>query len=747
MTGRLEDATLAERASLTSGETFWRTQSIGRLGIRGLLLADGPHGIRRQPDEHNFGIGESLLATCFPPAVALASTFDTHLVRCVGAAIGREARTLEVDVVLGPGLNLKRSPLGGRNFEYYSEDPWLSGRLAAAMVEGIQSEGVAACAKHFAVNNQETDRLRVSAEVDERTLRELYLRSFEHVVRSARPWMVMCAYNGVNGVPASSNRWLLDTVLRQEWGFDGVVVSDWGAVGDPVAALAAGLDLQMPATGGRSDAVVVRAVEEGRLAAEVVDRSAARVLRLVDRVDTGPVPVADPDAHHRLAREAAGRGIVLLKNDGGLLPLDGSGSIAVIGALAVRPRIQGGGSSRVNPTRVDELVGALRQRLAPSRVDFAAGYPDRPGDEQAGLIGEAVALARRAGTTIVVLGLPEDAEAEGVDRTTLSLPAEQLALVDAVVAATARVAVVLVGGGVIDVGPFDDRVPAIVAGWLLGQAGGAALCDILTGDVTPSGRLPETIPMRLEDSPSALHFPGDSGTVRYGEGLFVGYRGHDALGQPVRYPFGHGLSYTRFGYSDLEVLVTRQGVRVELLVENVGERRGREVVQLYVGVAGSAVTRPRRELKGVAIVDLEPGARRSTSVEVPWQELRYWDVAARRWVLESGPYEFAVGASSRDLRLAATVEIVGDEDRAQLTTESTLGELLADPAVRERLHAVVSERMGADAAEHVVGRSGWATMMASFPFARVAAWPGLDLSDDDVNRVVYGTAEGVPGRT
>ncbi|MEN0070718.1 MAG: beta-glucosidase [Propionicimonas sp.] len=745
MTGRIEDATLAERASLTSGETFWRSQAIERLGVRGLLLADGPHGIRRQPDEHNFGIGESLPATCFPPAVALASTFDAALVRRVGAAIGREARALEVDVVLGPGLNLKRSPLGGRNFEYYAEDPWLSGRLAAAMVEGIQSEGVAACAKHFAVNNQETDRLRVSAEVDERTLRELYLRSFEHVVRSARPWTVMCAYNGVNGVPASANGWLLDTVLRQEWGFDGVVVSDWGAVGDRVAALAAGLDLQMPATGGRSDAVVVRAVETGELPVEVLDRSAERVARLVERVASGPAAATDPDAHHRLAREAAGRGIVLLKNDAGLLPLDGSGSVAVIGALAARPRIQGGGSSRVNPTRVDDLLDALRRRLANTRVDFAAGYPEDPGVDPVALAGEALALARRAGTTVLVVGLPEDAEAEGGDRTSLALPAEQLALVEAVAAVTPRLVVVLVSGGVVDVGPFDDRVPAIVAGWLLGQAGGAALCDILTGDVTPSGRLAETIPMRLEDTPSALHFPGDSGTVRYGEGLFVGYRGHDALGQPVRYPFGHGLSYTRFGYSDLEVLVTRHGVRVELLVENVGERRGREVVQLYVGVPGSSVARAPRELKGVAIVELEPGARRPASIQVPWQELRYWDVATGRWVLESGPYEFAVGASSRDLRLAAAVSIVGDEARTPLTTASTVGELLADPAARARLSEVVREKLGEETAEHVVGESGWAVMMAAFPFGRVAEWPGLDLDPQDAAWIVFGdTGAGRP---
>lgn len=577
------DASLAELASLTSGETFWRTQSIERLGVRGLLLADGPHGIRRQPDEHSFGIGDSLPATCFPPAVALASTFDAKLVRRVGAAIGREARALEVDVVLGPGLNLKRSPLGGRNFEYFAEDPWLSGRLAAAMVEGIQSAGVAACPKHFAANNQETDRLRVSAEIDERTLRELYLRSFEYVVRTARPWSLMCAYNAVNGVPAAENQWLLDTVLRKEWGFDGVVISDWGAVGDRVAALRAGLDLQMPATAGRGDARVVRAVEVGDLDSAVVELSATRVLRLADRVGHPVAKAIDVEAHHRLAREAAARAVVLLKNDRDLLPLSASGPVAVIGALATRPRIQGGGSSRVNPTRSDDLVSALRERLAATEIGFAEGYSDESGRDAAALRRDAVLLARGADTTLLVLGLPEGAEAEGQDRATLSLPTDQLALVDAVLEVAQRVVVVLVGGGVVDIGHFDARVPALVASWLLGQAGGAALCDVLVGDVSPSGRLAETIPMRLEDVPSYLHFPGDSGRVRYAEGLFVGYRGHDATGSAVGYPFGHGLSYTRFRYTELEVLVTRRGIRVELLVENVGRRRGREVVQLYEG--------------------------------------------------------------------------------------------------------------------------------------------------------------------
>lgn len=741
MTDRgIDGLSIEEQAILTGGATFWRTHAIERAGVPALLLADGPHGIRRQPDEYNFGIGESLPATCFPPAVALGATFDARLVRRVGAAIGREARALDVDVVLGPGLNLKRSPLGGRNFEYYSEDPWLSGRLAAALVEGVQSEGVAACAKHFVANNQETDRLRVSAQIDERTLRELYLRSFEHVIRVARPWMVMCAYNSVNGVPAAENGWLLTSVLREEWDYDGVVVSDWGAVGDRVAALRAGLDLQMPAAGRQGADALLQAVAAGELAPEAVAAAGERIVTLGTRVRAVTAGPVDPEGHHLLAREAAARAVVLLKNDG-VLPLDPTSPIAVIGALATQPRIQGGGSSRVNPTRADDLLTALRDRCPHTRIEHAPGYSlDQCDPRRANqLRDDGVALARECPNVVLIVGLPDAAEAEGADRTTLALPGDQLALINAVLDVAPRAAIVLVAGGVVDVAPFDERARALMHSWLLGQAGGSALSDILVGDISPSGRLAESIPLRLEDAPSFLHFPGDSGTVHHGEGLFVGYRGHDALGQNVRYPFGHGLSYTQFAYSDLEVVPTRNGVRVEFVMQNVGQRPGREIAQLYVGVPGSAVARPPRELKGVSVRDLEPGARRSATIEVAWGDLRYWDAAEHRWRLEGGLYEFSVGASSRDLRLTATVPVVGEEPGRRLTAESTLGEILADPAARQRLSEAVRARMAPETAEHVIGESGWAEMMAAFPFARIAGWPGLELGPEQVKAIIHGS--------
>lgn len=745
MRSRIEELPIEDQAALTNGATFWRTHGVAAAGIPALLLADGPHGIRRQPDEYNFGIGESLPATCFPPAVALGATFDAQLVRQVGAAIGREARALGVDVLLGPGLNLKRSPLGGRNFEYYSEDPWLSGQLAAGMVDGIQSEGVAATAKHFAANNQETDRLRVSSEVDERTLRELYLRAFEHVVRAARPWAVMCSYNSINGVPAAENGWLLTEVLRQEWGYDGVVVSDWGAVADRVASLKAGLDLQMPAAGRQPTDAIVGAIASGDLDPGVLAAAARRMATLAERTRAATAERVDPARQQAIAREAAARAVVLLKNDG-LLPLQPSSSIAVIGALAAQPRIQGGGSSRVNPTSTDNLLAALRERYVETPIEYAPGYSLDATDPRtlARLQEEATVVAGTCATTVLVVGLPDAAEAEGADRTSLALPDDQLDLIAAVLDVAPRTVIVLVAGGVVDVAPFDEQAGAIVHGWLLGQAGGSALCDILVGDVVPSGRLAETIPLSLKDVPSYLHFPGDSGAVRYGEGLFVGYRGHDALGHHVRYPFGHGLSYTQFDYSDLEVLPTRNGVRVEFLLQNTGQRRGREIAQLYVGVQGSSVARPPRELKGVCLRDLEPGTRRSATIEVCWDELRYWDTTVRQWRLEGGHYEFSVGASSRDLRLTAVVHVVGDEKPSGLSPQSTLGEILANPAARDRLVEVVRARMPAETAEHVIGESGWAEMMAAFPFSRIAAWPGLDLDPGEVRAIILG--DGPPGR-
>ncbi|WP_327092085.1 glycoside hydrolase family 3 C-terminal domain-containing protein [Nonomuraea sp. NBC_01738] len=665
----MTELSLAQKAALTSGGDTWHTTAVEGV-VRALTLSDGPHGLRKQEAGADaLGLHHSVPATCFPPAVALGSSWDPLLAHRVGAAVAREACALGVDVVLGPGVNIKRSPLCGRNFEYFSEDPHHTGVLGAAVVNGIQSLGVGASLKHFAVNNQETDRMRVSADVDERTLREIYLAAFEHIVREAKPYTVMCSYNRINGLYASQNHWLLTEVLREEWGFDGLVVSDWGAVNDRVAALEAGLDLEMPPTG--TDEEIVEAVRSGRLAEAVLDTAAGRVLELARRVAARPVFDGwDHDAHHELAREAARAGAVLLKNDGDVLPLTGDGRFCVIGELARTPRYQGSGSSHVVPTRLDDAWSAL------GRPEFAAGYR-LDGEADAGLAGEAVALAARSEVALLFLGLPDAAESEGFDRTTLDLPAVQLALLPAVAGVCERVVVVLANGGVVSVAEWRDSAAAILEGWLPGQAGGAALADLLLGTHSPSGRLTETIPLRLADVPSHLHFPGGDGHVVYGEGRYVGYRHYDTLDVEVAYPFGHGLTYSRFAYSDLRVEeLGGNEWRVAATVTNTGERFAHEVAQLYVGVSGD---RPRHELRGFAKVGLEPGASEPVRFALTGRDLAFWSVSREAWQIDAGEFTVEIGASSRDIRLSARLTTPGDGYVPALDRMSTLGEWLAHP--------------------------------------------------------------------
>ncbi|MFC4063561.1 beta-glucosidase [Actinoplanes subglobosus] len=699
--------TLEEKAALCLGSTFWHTAPIDRLGIPAIMVSDGPHGLRRQPDGNQAGITGALPATCFPTASALGSSWDPDLVRRIGAAIGAEARALSVAVVLGPGVNIKRSPLCGRNFEYFSEDPLLTGVLGEAHVTGVQSQGVGACVKHFAANNQETDRLRVSADVDERTLREIYLPHFERIVTRAKPWMVMSAYNLVNGVPAAEHRWLLTDVLRDEWAYDGVVVSDWGAVRDRVAALVAGLDLEMPPKLGISDAAIVAAVRDGRLDEKVLDQTVERILRLIDRAPDPDGPF-DVDAHHALARAAAADCAVLLKNDRDLLPLRPApgDTIAVIGAS---PRFQGAGSSQVNPTRVDDLITELRARTT---VEFAAG-----GDQ-------AIDLAARAATVVVLMGLPAGDETEGADRRHMDLPAEQITLLARIAQVNDNVVVVLANGSAVEVASWQQHAGAILETWLSGQAVGGAIADLLLGTVNPSGRLAETLPVRLADNPSYLNFPGEAGHVRYGEGVFVGYRAYDAVDRAVAYPFGHGLSYTTFAYHDLAVTVAGDSsVLVTCTVVNTGARHGKEVVQLYVGPPASPVARPVRELKAFAKLDLPPGAGETVTFQLDPRDLAYWSTRHQRWLVQGGAYEIAVGASSRDLRLTTTAEVPGDMVTEPLTAVSTLREWLADPAGAAALRAAVGESQGifADPESQIV--------LGDFPLTALTAFPGLGLSD------------------
>jgi beta-glucosidase len=730
--------TLEEKASLTSGADFWTTKPIERVGLAAIMLTDGPHGVRKQREaSDHLGIADSVPATCFPPAVALGSSFDPELLERVGAALGEEARAEGVGVLLGPGINIKRSPLCGRNFEYLSEDPLVSGVLGSALVRGLQAHGVGASLKHFAANNQETDRLRVSADIDPRPLREIYLRGFQRVVEDAQPWTVMCSYNRLNGVYTSEDPWLLTTVLRDEWGFEGLVMSDWGAVNERVTGVAAGLDLEMPASGGHTDAELVAAVRSGVLDERTLDTAARRAVELVQKAVRGAKTDAayDVDAHHALAREVAAASIVLLKNEDAVLPLaregsGGSGSrVAVIGELARTPRYQGAGSSLINPTRLDNALDEIRALAgADSEIAFAAGYGD-DGAASDELTAEAVAAASAAATVVLFLGVPAAQESEGFDRDDIELPAAQLALADAVIAANPRTVVVLSNGGVVRLSGLADRVPAIVEGWLLGQAGGGAIADVLYGVVNPSGRLAETIPVRLADSPAYLDFPGEHGHVRYGEGLFVGYRWYDARELDVSYPFGHGLSYTTFAYADASVSTTESivggsGLTVHVTVTNTGDRDGAEIVQVYMSLPGSAAVRAPRELKGFAKVALAAGESRSVEVHVRREDLAYWDIRVDRWMVEGGEYVVEVGASSRDIRQTLTVDVAGDTAHVPLTMNSSIGEVLAHPVAGPIVQQAFASG-GGGAAGAIMADPAKFKMMASFPVGRLATFPGM----------------------
>jgi beta-glucosidase len=732
----LNNLTLAEKASLTSGSSFWYTTPVDRLGIPKIMVSDGPHGLRAQPGEgDHVGIGGSVPATCFPTASAIASAWNPDLLHRIGQALAQEARAINLSVILGPGINMKRSPLCGRNFEYFSEDPFLTGELAVGIVDGIQSRGVGTSVKHYAANNQETDRLRVDAQIDERTLREIYLPHFERVVKATQPWTVMCAYNKVNGLSCSENTWLLTTVLREEFGFKGLIMSDWGAVYHRVPALLAGLDLEMPPALGRSAEAIVAAVEAGEVPADVLDARARTVLELVAK----GMPVLnldesfDPDAHHALAREAAAESVVLLKNDG-LLPLATDTRIAVIGEFARTPRFQGAGSSQVNPTRVDTLLDELR--AIHSDVAFAAGYGIGETADDAALLAESERVAGSADIVVMMIGLPGADESEGFDRTHMNLPANQLAALAAVAAVNPRVVVVLVNGSTVVLGDVLPHANALVEAWLGGQAAGGAIADVLTGRFNPSGRLAETIPHRLEDNSSYLNFPGDSQVVRYGEGLFIGYRGYDMCHHDVAFPFGFGLSYTSFALSGLRVSTRGSVVEgtfaatVTVTVTNTGTVDGAEVVQVYVQDVQSSVARPVRELKGFAKVVMAAGASQEVSIELDQRAFAFWSVRHRGWKVEAGDFIIGVGAHSRDLPLTETITVEAPSIAAPLDRDSTLQEWMSDPIGRQLIeHEVKNGQPAAVLEDELI------SVIGTMPMSTLANFGGMSLDHVALDRM------------
>ena len=674
--------TLEEKAALSIGASSWTTTPIERLGVPELIMSDGPHGVRRVPDVHAVA-SESLPATCFPTASCLASTWDVELIHTMGEALAEECIALDVDVLLGPGVNMKRSPLCGRNFEYFSEDPYLAGELAASMINGIQSKGVGTSLKHYAANSQEFERFSISAEVDERTLREIYLPAFEKAVKQAQPWTVMCSYNKINGIFGSEQHHLLTEILKEEWGFEGLVVSDWGAVRDRVAALQGGLDLEMPGPQARRVDAVTEAVRSGELDEAVLDETVRRILRIVFKAKETPKKGRfDVDAHHELAQQVAAEGMVLLKNDG-VLPLKQPQKIAVIGRSAEHAHFQGGGSSHINTTKVAVPFEELKTRAGDAELNYAPGYPADDSVRQ-NMIDEAVTLAQAADVALLYIALPTFKESEGYDRQDLDLTDQQVALIKAVAKVQPKTVVVLNNGAPLAMNVWIDDVAAVLEGWMMGQAGGAAIADILFGKVNPCGKLGETFPLKLVDTPAYINWPGETGVVRYGEGLFIGYRYYDAKQMPVLFPFGYGLSYTSFNYDNAKVSAKhfkdRDGVTVTVDVSNTGEVAGKEIVQVYIHDREAALSRPEKELKGFTKVELQPGETKTVSVKLDFRAFAYYHPEYKQWITENGDFDILIAASAVDIRHTLTVTLESTQELpCILDKESTVLDWMADP--------------------------------------------------------------------
>ena len=652
----LQKLSLEQKCALLSGKNTWQTQDYPKQGVPAIWLSDGPNGLRKQAGAaDHLGLNPSVPATCFPTAATMANSWDPALGEEVGRALGEETAANRVNVLLGPGLNVKRSPLCGRSFEYFSEDPYLSGKMAAAYVRGIQENGIAACPKHFAVNSQELRRMASNSVLDERTLRELYLTAFEIVVKEAHPKSIMSAYNKVNDVYANENHHLLVEILRKEWGFDGAVVTDWGGSNDHVEGVKNGSTLEMPSPGLGGARKLLKAVAEGSLTEQEIDLRVDELLELVlsttAAVEKAPRSF-DEKAHHELAQRAAAESIVLLKNEGGILPLKHGKKVALIGDFALTPRYQGAGSSMVNPTKVDSLKDAM-EAAELDMVGYCAGY-ERSGKPNKAYLEEAVSQAKMADVVILCIGLDESSESEGLDRTHIGIPAVQKQLLDAVTAVNPNVVAVVSAGSVIET-DWVEQCKAVVHGYLGGQAGASAMLEVLTGWQNPCGKLAETIPLRYEDTPAARYFPGRKQNAEYREGLYVGYRYYETANKAVRYPFGYGLSYTTFAYSDLKV----NADKVTFTLTNTGSVAGAEIAQLYVAKPDAMVFRPAKELKGFAKVFLKAGESKTVTTPLDDKTFRYWNVATDSWEVEGGRYQLLVGANVQDIRLTADITLPG----------------------------------------------------------------------------------------
>ena len=662
--------TLEEKASMCDGLDYWHSQPVERLGIKSISLNDGPHGIRKKGDPGDTPKGETNLlkgvpAICFPTASATACSWDVDLLYKMGEALGEECLKEKVSVLLGPGTNIKRSPLCGRNFEYFSEDGVLAGEMSAAFVNGVQSKGVGTSLKHYAANNQETRRMTVNSVVDERTLRETYLLPFEITVKKAQPWTIMNSYNRVNGTYAAENKWLLTDVLRDDFGFEGVVITDWGAENERVPGLIAGQEIEMPTSSGIGTKLIIDAVNDGTLDVAILDAAVDKIIDMSKRAEKvfGDYTY-DSDAHHQLAREIAGQCMVLMKNDNNILPLKKDAKIAVIGEMAHTPRYQGAGSSLINPIKLDSAYSTLKEMGAD--FTFAAGYSLKgKAKKDMELLIEAKNAAKNADVALVFIGLTDEYETEGNDRSHINLPPSHNTLVEEILKVNPNTVVVLSGGASVAM-PWADKVPAILNMFLTGQAGGSAVCDIIFGDVNPSGKLSETYPLALEDNSSFNYFPGTSVSVEYREGVYVGYKYYDTANKEVAFPFGHGLSYTTFEYSDVKVSADKikdtDTVTVSFKVKNTGVVDGAEVAQVYVNDVESTIYRPVKELRGFKKVFLKAGEEKEVSIDLDKRAFAYYNVELGDWHVESGDFKILVGASSRDIRLEANVYVESTVD-------------------------------------------------------------------------------------
>ena len=712
----LAQLSLEEKARLCSGMDFWRLHGIARFDLQPIMVTDGPHGLRKQAGEgDHVGFNDSVIATCFPSASGLAATWNKALLNEVGAALGRECRSENVSVLLGPGINIKRHPLGGRNFEYFSEDPYLAGVMAREWIKGVQARNVGASLKHFAVNNHESCRMAVDVVVDERTLREIYLPGFEIAVKESQPWTIMCAYNKLNGTYLAEHRRMLTSILEEEWNFQGLVVTDWGANNDRVEGIKAGQALEMPSSGDSGRNAILRAVESGRLTVEELDRSVTKVLRLMRNGQdaNGCSEETDLEAHHALARKVAEESCVLLKNANQTLPLAERQSIALLGALAVDTRYQGSGSSQVNPYKLEQPLDALQEAFGRENIVYSEGYSAH-GDLTEAQVEAALTAAERAGKVVLVAGLTPDYESEGFDRKHMNLPAQQLALIEALAPVHHKLIVVLQNGAPVAM-PFAGTVAAILEAYLGGQAGASALARVLKGDVNPSGKLAETFPLEQRDVASDPWFPGSPRQSQYRENIWVGYRYFDTAEKPVAFPFGHGLSYTRFDYSEMKLsgvhpegdeacfaMKAADTISIALRVTNVGPVAGAEIVQLYVGQSTPGVPRPAKELKAFDKVYLEPGESRSLSFSLRARDFAYWSTTANDWVAESGEYTLYAAASVADIRLQEGIRLdtgITAEDRQadagirpapeQFTDAAfahLLGHAIPQPVARDPIH-------------------------------------------------------------